>query len=90
MALFESSRLLIPNPLDVVEDKNCGDVPTEEDEARDKRLDQVNDLAAELSHFAQFCLYSTLQRIADEFIDGKITHKEMVEQSKGKKVAIKT
>ena len=48
MALFESSRRLIPNPLDVVEDGNCEDVPVEDNKARDYRVVQVEALAAEL------------------------------------------
>lgn len=50
MTLFKTSRLLISTPLDVVEDENYGDVPTEDDEARDSQIDQVESLAAEPSH----------------------------------------
>ena len=48
MALFKALRPLTSTPLDAVEDENCGDVPTKEDEARDYRIYQVEALAAEL------------------------------------------
>ena len=89
MTLFETSKFLISTPLDVVEDKNCGDVPTEEDEARDNQIYQVEALAAELSHSAPNARYSTLQSVASEIVEGKITHKEGITRLTSKKVVIK-
>ena len=86
MTLFKT---LISNPLDVVEDEGYGYIPTEEDESRDNWLDRVQALAAELSHSAPNARYGTLQSVAGEIVDGKITHKEGVARLTSKKVVIK-
>lgn len=64
-------------------------VPTEEDEARDNQIYQVEALAAELSHSAPNARYGTLQSVASEIVDGKITHKEGITRLTSKKVVIK-
>ena len=89
MTLFKTSRLLISTPLDVVEDEGYGYVATEEDEARDNRIYQIEALAAELSHSAPNARYSTLQSVASEIIEGKITHKEGIDRLTSKKIVIK-
>ena len=89
MTLFKTSRLLISTPLDAVEDDDYEYVPSEEDEARDNQIDQVEALAAELSHSAPNARYSTLQSVAWEIVEGKITHKEGITRLTSKKVVIK-
>ena len=55
----------------------------------DNWFDRVQSLAAELSHSAPNALYSTLQSVAWEIIEGNITHKEGIDHLTSKKIVIK-
>ena len=79
--------MTIFNPLDLDDDYEYK--ATEEDKARDNLIDRVESLAAELSHSAPNALYSTLQKVAWEIVEGKITHKEGIDRLTSKKVVIR-
>lgn len=59
------------------------------EEDADSWHDQVEALAAELTHYAPNAPWSNLQRVAGEVIDGKTTKAQAIERLTSKKVIIR-